>query len=182
MSQRTGDGMNEHAGPFDNRDRRPEAVSIRDLDGAELLLYHGTLISAWLSDLDLRRADLRGLTMEGAHYDGSDLTDADLSGADLYWASCFEATLTRAIMRGADLRGADLSCAVLKDAVLDGANLGRDNLGGSTWVAGADFTGVNLHNTDVRGAVYDEHTVFPSGFDPIKAGMIVSHDHERKES
>jgi len=45
---------------------------INNLDGKQLILYDGDLVSAKLFDLDLRRADLRGLILEGAHFDSSD--------------------------------------------------------------------------------------------------------------
>ena len=54
--------------------------------------------------------------------------------------------------RGADLHGAVLALAPLQ---------------------GSDLTDANLQNADLRGARYDRHTRWPSGFDPRPHGAIL---------
>jgi uncharacterized protein YjbI with pentapeptide repeats len=52
-------------------------------------------------------------------------------------------------------------------AYLNGANLSRANL------SKADLLGANLTGADLRGARYDKDTIFPKGFDPEAAGMVL---------
>jgi hypothetical protein len=35
-----------------------------------------------------------------------------------------------------------------------------------------DFSGSNLDGADFTGAVYDDETVFPEGFDPKQRGLV----------
>ena len=59
------------------------------------------------------------------------------------------ADLEGANLRGAYLNGADLSGADLRDAELSKANL----------------SGANLNNANLSGAVWNDETVFPEGFE-----------------
>ena len=62
---------------------------------------------------------------------------------------------------GAILWGADLTGANLRDAKLNMARL-----------SGANLSGADLSGTDLRGAVADEDTIWPEGFDPEAAGVF----------
>ena len=53
----------------------------------------------------------------------------------------------------------DLSRADLSVANLSGANL-----------SGANLSGANLSGANLSGAKYNKYTVWPKGFDPVKAG------------
>ena len=83
----------------------------------------------------------------------------------------FRAILDEASFRRADLRGADLANASCKKADLFGANLGLDELGGPTSVEGTNFTDACLERTDFTGAIYNDRTIFPVGFDPLQRGL-----------
>jgi uncharacterized protein YjbI with pentapeptide repeats len=100
----------------------------------------------------------RGKSFRSASLYGTMMAGADLRGCD------FE---------GADLRGANLDGALLAEANLRHANLGRDHLGGSTYLLGADLTNAILDGTNLDGARFNSHTVFPAGFDPEAAGMMI---------
>jgi uncharacterized protein YjbI with pentapeptide repeats len=100
----------------------------------------------------------RGKSFRSASLYGTMMAGADLRGCD------FE---------GADLRGANLDSAMLAGANLRGANLSRDDLGGSTYLLGADLTNAILEGTNLEGARFNSHTVFPTGFDPEAAGMLI---------
>ena len=101
---------------------------------------------------------MRGKSFRSASLYGTMMAGADLRGCD------FE---------GADLRGANLDSAMLAGANLRGANLSRDDLGGSTYLLGADLTNAILEGTNLEGARFNSHTVFPTGFDPEAAGMLI---------
>jgi len=69
---------------------------------------------------------------------------------------CLPGTTPQAYhLQMADLTGADLMRASLRAADLRGTNL----------------RGTGLNETDLTAAIYDEHTQFPPGLNPDKAGM-----------
>ena len=67
----------------------------------------------------------------------------------------------------ANLPWAYLSQANLTNANLSGANLKRANL------SGADLTGANLLGTDLTGAFASTETIWPTGFVPFLAGVVI---------
>ncbi len=91
-------------------------------------------------------ADLQRANLSGVNLQGAFLLEANLQGADLQ----------RANLAGVNLQGADLSWAGLLRADLQRANL----------------SGANLAEADLHGAVADEDTAWPEGFDPVAAGVI----------
>ena len=102
-------------------------------------------------------APIRAGWMAGAYLRGADLRYANLTGADLRCAN-----LTGANLTGANLTGADLT----------GANLTRSNLRYAD-LTGADLRYADLRGADLRGAVANDATVWPDGFDPTAAGVTV---------
>jgi hypothetical protein len=95
----------------------------------------------------LNSASFRGNRMDKSSFAASELRRADFSGTNLYAAN----------FRGAILDGADMSGAHLEGADLRGASL----------------KGANLSKTRVGGALYDEATIWPDGFDPVAAGAEI---------
>jgi hypothetical protein len=95
-----------------------------------------------------------------------DFHELDLRGADLQGAHLIGARLYRADLGSVDFSGADLYGANLFNTDLTGANL-----------AGADLRGANLDAelglADLHGATADQHTTWPDGFDPQRAGVQV---------
>ena len=81
------------------------------------------------------------------------------------------ANLRGSILRRTQLRNANLKKANLENVELELAGLENANF------QGANFQGAKLeqiffnHNTKWQGAIYDEETVFPEGFDPVAKGM-----------
>ena len=140
-------------------------------------LSRATFYSANFSRANLSEAKLIEVSM----YSGSNLTDADLRGAIIANARLENITLTGADARGAILAGSsvegDLSGIDMRDADLRDAYFGP----------ATDWTGAKLQNADLRdahvdggtiakaeltGAVYNDKTVFPPGFDPAAAGAF----------
>ena len=71
--------------------------------------------------------------------------------------------------------GGNLSHTNLRGRNLSNASLFRADL------SGADLSGANLLKADLREAElisvkYDENTIWPNGFDPVKAGAILKED------
>jgi Pentapeptide repeats (8 copies) len=124
--------------------------------------------------------DLRGALLGSADLNEADLRNAHLDFADarvtpparvltLRKADLRAATLTHARLKGADLTEAKLQGGDLRDAVLDGAVLCRANLRG---VPGDKRLGdAKVDGASFVGAVYDDKTTFPTGFDPELEGM-----------
>ncbi|MEM7334320.1 MAG: pentapeptide repeat-containing protein [Chloroflexota bacterium] len=101
---------------------------------------------------NLKKINLRKLGLGKAQLQGADLTEATLENAFLG-----EANLSGADLRKADLERADLSGAKLDDAMLQGADLKSIKTDDKT-----SFT----------GAIYNEYTSWPSGYDYEKAGAL----------
>jgi uncharacterized protein YjbI with pentapeptide repeats len=117
--------------------------------------------AVYLTNADLSHADFRNTDLSQFN-----IEDADLSGSNLSGASLREARFTRSILAGSLLEGAslywgDFAFADFSNAVLDGADLSRASL----WMA--DLSGASL-----LGAYYDANTTFPTGFNPVAAGMV----------
>lgn len=136
------------------------------LDKADLSGAH--LKGALLRDANLEAVDLRGAWLEDAVLVGGCLGWADLSGAHLPGAILSLAHLSRTRLKDADMRrvnlvGADLAFADLGGAHLEGAILRRTVL-----------TTALLDGTWLEGAVTDQHTRWPDGFDWRAAGASAS--------
>ena len=111
-----------------------------------------------------------------------DLSKADLSRADLSRANLSGAFLRETIFRGANLSGANLTGTILnwtdfREANLSGANLRGANLTGTIFrganLRGANFREAGLSGVYFMGAIADRTTIFPKGFDAVKAGVII---------
>lgn len=153
-----------------------------------------------LSLTDLRRADCDGLWFPEVNFDRAcmevaglyhaNLTQASLVSVNLRHADLTTAVLRRARCALADLRGAKLVETDVRDADFDGADLREANLR-KTDARGADFRGADLRLADLRGAdlstadlaetrltgaLADEHTRWPAGFDHSAAGVVETDD------
>ncbi|MCB0083279.1 MAG: pentapeptide repeat-containing protein [Caldilineaceae bacterium] len=169
-------------------------------------LSRANLTEARLTRCDLARADLRRANLCGAelrdailygtNLDGANLEQCDLRNA-LYdsatiWPQGIDGTLIgaigpaaqlrNAILSGMDLGSADLSEVNLSRADLSytqfiGANLTQANLGGAD-LKGANLAQAELKGANLREARYDEHTLWPVGFEPETRGAIFVKKHQ----
>jgi uncharacterized protein YjbI with pentapeptide repeats len=130
------------------------------------------------SGIDLSHGLFDNLILEGAWFDQCNCCRTSFVGADLYWARFYGAKLESAInkMQNVDGRGANFLDADCRHADFSGSDFGADEVGRATSFAGADLRGANfrrakLHMTVFENAVCDKATVFPSDFNPAKAGL-----------
>jgi uncharacterized protein YjbI with pentapeptide repeats len=121
--------------------------------------------------LNLEGANLRGASLNGVRLfrmtlAGADLTGVDLTGAFLTFVSMSGAILNEAILKGLHtMGGVDLSDASLLRTDLSSANLSGADLK-RTQLMGANFEMADLTGADLSLARFDEHTIWPEGFDP----------------
>jgi len=143
-----------------------------DMTGADF--YWALFHNADLTDAIMARCDLRGATLNEANLRGADLTNANCGLDNVGGSTDF----IKADLSGADLRNANISGADFTDAILVGANL-SGALAESmlddrpTKFIGANLTEARLSGARLRGALYDARTVFPTGFAPEHAGMVL---------
>ncbi|MBE9130175.1 MULTISPECIES: pentapeptide repeat-containing protein [unclassified Coleofasciculus] len=128
-------------------------LAIADLNVFDVTLADPQFDNFKLRDMDLYQADLSNAQLSQFDLSGTHLYQADLSGADLSYVNFQSADLAEVNLQGANLLGANLLGANLL-----GANL-RDTQ--------------NLEKANWKGAVYNEKTQFPPGFNPQHAYLIV---------
>jgi len=169
-----GTGRNAAGQDWRGRDLRSE-----NLDDANL--SKALLMNAQLQEATLRNADLRGADLWGARLDGANLSGADLRGAQLK-----DAHFTGTNLTGANLEGQDLSVVWgLSDCSFRGADLRNLKRGLHGTVSQCDFRKADVRGAhlagpssayvatcDFHGAVYDDATRWPKGFDVDRAGAV----------
>lgn len=130
-----------------------------------------------VSGMDFRGADLRRLNLKstklasinliGANLSNANLESAFLANANLSDASLINTNLISINLKDAQLNKTNLAQANLSNAKLIKTNLKNANLIGSK-LKSADLTGVKLD-----GAVYNNTTEWPEGFDPKSHGAVL---------
>ena len=95
--------------------------------------------------------------------------DADLSKANLEGVSLTLNTGTK--FRGANLKKSKIS-GIFGNCDFSAADLSGANLRGSTF----------SHNNVWKGALYDEDTSFPEGFNPAANGLVLAKPEPKKEA
>jgi len=143
-------------------DLRDADFSHADLDGADL---RGVLAyEADFTDATLRYAILKGVDLRGVDFYQTDFHFADMSKANLSSVYLGNSNLSRTILRGAILRGASMRGAKLQEADLRDADIRGADLRNAV-VSGERGWGLQSDATRFSGAIYDDATQFPDGFD-----------------
>ncbi|HYV33116.1 MAG TPA: pentapeptide repeat-containing protein [Candidatus Binatia bacterium] len=127
--------------------RRPRYRDELQLNLARVDLRGAFLYNARLSNTLFRHSNLARAQMLGVQLDGADLEDVDLRQANLQRARLTGANLRNAHLQDADLRGADLRSVNLE--------------------------GANLHGAQLENAHADPKTIWPEGFKPGSAGVLI---------
>jgi uncharacterized protein YjbI with pentapeptide repeats len=136
---------------------------------AGMVLDHQELHRALLNEVrapgaSFRHANLRGAFMADAVFDDSDFTAANIESTFLHNSSLARCLFQDCWAVGcrfdkSDLRSADLTGAQAAYASFNGAQL-----------QGARLLCTSFEQATFEGAVYDEHTAWPAGFNPQAAG------------
>ncbi|MCH9055557.1 IMS domain-containing protein [Synechococcus sp. PCC 6716] len=100
--------------------------------------------------------------------------DISIYDEDLSHINLQNAKLIRAIFVGLNLSKANLAGATLNGAQLRYVDLTDADL------RGTDFTKASFQDVDVKGAIYNQKTRFPRGFNPEQAGARIDQDEEEE--
>lgn len=118
-----------------------------------------------LANLPLSRADLRSIDAQHTTFRTVSLRLADLTGAQLEGA----------IFERSDCQGSTFDAAYLGHATFRGGRPDQSLMGASmrgAYIGFADLATVDLRKVALEGALANEYTRFPTGFDPVAAGVI----------
>jgi uncharacterized protein YjbI with pentapeptide repeats/stress response protein SCP2 len=156
-------------------------LSSANLSGAEL--SQTNLSSANLSEANLCQANLYKANLSSANLGKTKFINANLSGANLLGANLIEANLSgvnltvvhlsvgvdfsSANLSKADLTGLNLSQSRLMNADLSNANLSKTKL------FDANLERANIEKANFERAIYNAETIFPTGFNCVKAGAYL---------
>lgn len=183
---RKADGLNMQGADLRGRDLRNIVLVDCDFRGANLagaLLNDASITlcdfdganfdGAFFSGSRMRKSKFRGANMRSAAllysvFTGCDLTgaifdDADMSemqahdclfrNASMKWANMWKVVFAETDLTGADLGGARMIEAKIRDSSLDGSNL-----------RAASLANASIEDVELRGAKYNRHTFWPSGY------------------
>jgi len=173
-------------------------VGLSGRDLSRFFLHGKQFRNAMMEETNLQLADLGCGRVDGANLDDANLRGANLADAQLQHAEAWGTDF-----RGTDLYNTNLQYAVLikarfnsnshlsytdfRNAALDGASFGDAYVGGldegdfegpadlrGASVVGTDFSHADLSGALLKGALADRSTKWPPGFNPIKAGVILT--------
>lgn len=129
---------------------RGARVSFRGATLDQAVFVHGSMLpDADFTGASMEKANLRGTLLTGGELDRANLRGADLSECEASGASFEQATMQGGMFVRTRFERASFRGASLRDAIAERAA-----------IAGADFTGANLHGADLSRAVRDAGTCF----------------------
>ena len=147
-------------------DLRFSTLTGTDLTGASVIRtdFSGTTSVGFTKEQLYSTASYQEGNLQGIRLIASDLTGWDFARQNLAGANLERSTLTDANLTKANLTSACLPSSTLTQVNLSGTNLKNANLGDATAVQSAIFA---------SSTIYNQWTVFPSGFDPVAAGLTL---------
>ena len=167
------------------KDFTDQTLTGKDFKGA-------SLAGADFSDATLENCNFNGASLKGAHFKdtvvkGTVIEDADLTGADLRGISgqlfLSGSNLGKVNLEGTDCKRLDLFRTVFKEANLrntknwsqvTNCDFYKADLRGANLRGAYTIHGKTLAEVRFKGALYDETTSWPDGFDPVAAGCVLS--------
>ncbi|WP_445172331.1 pentapeptide repeat-containing protein [Microcoleus sp.] len=180
QKERNFTGVNLAGVNLSRRVLSPVNFSRANLSGAELSetnlyssnlseanLCHANLHTANLSSANLGKAKFINANLSEVNLQGSNLSEANLSGVNLSSVHVSSTNFSRTNLSKANLTGLNLRDSQLMKADLSNANLSNTNL------VMTNLEGANLEGSKLQQALYNAQTVFPRGFDPVKAGACL---------
>ncbi len=140
-------------------------ASLEKINFGEAMLNGADFTEANLEEANLKEASIVQAVFSGANMKGINLKEVALYNIDLRDAVLMYANIKETSMYSVDLRGADLRNANIKEASLQEVDF-RDS----------DLRGADLHEAEIldckfEGAIVDDTTLFPPGFDTGDKGL-----------
>ena len=164
-------GKSLHSVNLSRANLRGAELSEADLSGANLSeanLCYANLHTANLTSANLGKAKFINANLSEVNLRGSNLSEANLSGVNLSSVYLFSKTnFSRANLSKANLTGLNLRESQLMKADLSNANLTNTNL------LKANLKGAKIEGAEFKQSLYNADTIFPTGFDPVKAGAYL---------
>jgi uncharacterized protein YjbI with pentapeptide repeats/stress response protein SCP2 len=164
-------GKTLHSVNLSNANLSGAELSEADLFGANLSeanLSHANLHTANLTSVNLGKTKFINANLSEVNLRCANLSEANLSGVNLSSVHLFSKTnFSKANLSKANLTGLNLRESQLMKADLSNANLSNTNL------LKANLQGANLEGAELQQALYNADTIFPTGFDPVKAGACL---------
>jgi uncharacterized protein YjbI with pentapeptide repeats/stress response protein SCP2 len=143
-------------------------ANLSSVNLSEANLCHANFHKANVSLANLEKAQLLNANLSEVTLHSVNLSEANLSGVNLSIARLLLGiSFNRANLRKANLTGLNLRKSQLMNADLSNANLSNTNL------FEANLEGANLEGTKLEQALCNAQTIFPRGFDPVKAGAYL---------
>lgn len=136
-------------------------ISLRDMSMHRAMLF----------EKDLSKSDFTGANLRCAYLEWANLSQAIFENANLITAHLRNAHLRESILVNCRLIGSRLNNANLIGADLTGANVRGVTFKGANFIR-AICKFVHYDSADFEGAIYDDSTVWPEGFDPESRGLI----------
>lgn len=150
--------MPEQLHPSESDPKWPLIWDILKKEGEKQNLNGVNLSQSDLSSINLKQVELVEANLSQSNWSFAYLQEADLQGANLTKAKFVQTNLARANFRSTVLIETDLSKAVL---------------------LGANLEETDLSTAILTDALYDQHTKWPKGFDPEKAGAIFKSERHK---
>ncbi|MBE9187026.1 pentapeptide repeat-containing protein [Microcoleus sp. LEGE 07076] len=183
---------------YNEGERDFTGINLAGVDLSGKTLHYVNLSKANLSRAELSEANLFGANLSEANLCHANFHKTNLSSANLWKTQLINANLSEVNLHSANLSESNLSGVnlsivhLLLGTKFDRANLSKANLTGlnlrkSQWI-NADLSNANLSNTNLfeanleganlegaklEQALCNAQTIFPRGFDPVKAGAYL---------
>ena len=186
---------------YNQGERDFTGINLSGVDLSGKTLHYLNLSNANLSRAELSEANLSGANLTEANLCGANLYKANLESSNLGKAQLLNANLSEVklnhctnlveanlsgvnfssivvgfygirLLSMANLSKANLTGLSLRESELMKADLSNANLSNTNLLM-ANLEGANLEGAKLQQALYNAQTVFPRGFDPVKAGACL---------
>jgi beta-lactamase regulating signal transducer with metallopeptidase domain len=137
-------------------------TEISELNLEGINLKNISLEDACIQKSNLNNGDLTGIFANNLEIRNLQLNNADFSNSTLSNAEFKNSTVQNTSFKNANLQSAELTDCNFSNCDFRKANL-RD----------VQFSGGSLNNCEFKGAIANEDTQFPAGFNAIKEGIIM---------
>ncbi len=168
LSGQTLNGSNVNLSGANLKGANLSNINLYGVNLSKANLKRAKLTSANLTSTNLEQAKLIMSDLRFANFTSANLTKVQLSNTDISQVKISKETnLTEANLSQSNLNGLNLRQVKLMQANLSNADLSNTNL---LWT---NLEGAKLNGVKLQKAIYNAQTIFPQGFEPVKAGAYL---------